>query len=86
MNPWPVAITLLDGAPFRIWYALPTHIKSTAKPGTIVLVEDQTFSVATDDFILQILAVQLPGKKQVRTEEFLQGYGHFLIPGKTVLK
>ncbi|MDH5544306.1 MAG: methionyl-tRNA formyltransferase [Gammaproteobacteria bacterium] len=70
-NPWPVAQTNLDEKIMRIWQAKAVSSASTATPGTILASSKKQFDVATGDGVLQLLQIQMPGKKPVDVASFL---------------
>ena len=74
MNPWPSAYTRLEDTTMKIWSAKVLQEESSAKPGTIVRVTKNSFSVQTGDGILEILELQMEGKKRMTTDAFLRGY------------
>jgi methionyl-tRNA formyltransferase len=86
-NPWPVAETRLDGEQIRIWEAQsfedPLSVeakkgghscfsfgKEGVSPGTVLDVPGRLV-VATGDGALELLRVQLPGRKPVRAADVL---------------
>jgi methionyl-tRNA formyltransferase len=80
-NPWPVAETTLDGEQVRIWAAAPENRghspindpnprMSPVLPGTVLDVPDRIV-VATGDGALELLRVQLPGRKPVGARDIL---------------
>lgn len=81
MNPWPSAYTSYQGKQLKIWEALAREEEGTApEPGTIVSVGRQDFTVATGRGLLQVLEVQLAGKKRMSARDFLLGMR--LAPGE----
>lgn len=81
MNPWPSAYTSYQGKQLKIWEALAREEEGTApEPGTIVYVGRQDFTVATGRGLLQVLEVQLAGKKRMSARDFLLGMR--LTPGE----
>ena len=70
-NPWPVAQTLLNGEVLRIWQAELIPEQSTAQPGTIIAVSKQGIDVATTDGSLRITQLQMPGKRAMQVQDFL---------------
>ncbi|MEE1314835.1 MAG: methionyl-tRNA formyltransferase [Faecalimonas sp.] len=76
LSPWPSAYTNWNGKVLKLWEAkasAESDVKS-AKPGTVVEVGKKSFAVQTGDGILEVLALQLPGKKRMETDAFLRGY------------
>lgn len=84
-NSWPVAQTVFENKMLRIWEAAALNEKTKLPPGTLIRLEKKLFCIATGDGILEVLSVQLPGKKQVSASDFMHGYGDALVPGKTRL-
>lgn len=73
LNPWPSAFTFLDNKQLKIWKA--KAIKSVSeRPGSVVEVKKNSFTVACGKGALEILEVQLEGKKRMETNAFLLGY------------
>ena len=76
LNPWPSAYTFLDGKMLKIWdVKVVTDLEeSEAENGTIVAVSKDSFTVKTKDGYLEVLELQLEGKKRMRAKDFLLGY------------
>lgn len=76
LNSWPSAYTFFDGKTLKIWEAQVTEENGAqkAEPGQVVSVSRESFTVACGQGELQILSLQLEGKKRVSTREFLLGY------------
>lgn len=79
MNPWPSAYTYYRGRQLKIWKAVPVSgpeaeaPATAAQPGTIVRVTKDAFFVVCGDGCLQVLELQLEGKKRMSTHDFLLG-------------
>ena len=79
MNPWPSAYTYYRGRQLKIWKAVPVSGQeaegsvTAAQPGTIVRVTKGAFFVVCGDGCLQVLELQLEGKKRMSTHDFLLG-------------
>lgn len=69
-NPWPVAFTEYQGALLRIWQARAIQAVVDHKPGTFVVDDEGLCRVATTDGWLQLLSVQLAGKRIVAGIDF----------------
>lgn len=72
LNPWPTASTVLDGKILKIHKTSVSDIKGTT-PGKIISVSPLIVSCA-DNTALEILEVQLEGKKKMNVDEFLRGH------------
>lgn len=76
LNSWPSAYTFFGGKTLKIWEAQVTEENGAqkAEPGQVISVSREGFTVACGQGELQILSLQLEGKKRVSTREFLLGY------------
>ena len=85
-NPRPVAFTEIAGETLRIWSAKALPQQTTnAVPGTILEAAQETLIIATGDGCLQLLEIQLPGRKRLPVREVLQAGGKIFRVG-SVLK
>jgi len=84
-NPWPVAFTEIAGENLRIWSAkaLPPQTPN-AIPGTIIEAAQEKLIIATGDGCLQLLEIQLPGRKRLPVREVLQAGGGMFAVGRTL--
>lgn len=73
LNPWPVALTTLDGARLKVYAAQPVDGKG--KPGE-VLVSDakKGLVVACGAGALALEEIQLVGGKRMKSADFLRGH------------
>lgn len=74
LNPWPSAYTSMHGKTLKIWDANVVEGNKDAKPGEIIAVTKTSFTVMTGENALEIMEMQLEGKKRMTTEAFLRGY------------
>ena len=72
LNPWPSAFTHYEGKLLKIWEAGVVDGKG-GKPGEVVTVSKDSFTVACGDKALEITQVQLEGKKRMAVKDFLLG-------------
>lgn len=70
-NPWPVAQTIWHDAIFRIWRAQLVDEKTQQPAGHIINVSKTGIDVATSDGVLRITELQLPGKRAMSVQDFL---------------
>jgi methionyl-tRNA formyltransferase len=76
-NPWPVAETRLEGEQLRIYRAavagdFPQHgHRSSAEPGTIVAVRDNSIIVSCGAGALAVGEVQRPGRRPVAAKDLI---------------
>ena len=74
MTPWPGCHTLLEGRILKIHAAVVRDAFSgSAAPGTVLQAEEEGITVATGGGALVIVELQLEGKKQMCTGDFLKG-------------
>ena len=79
LSPYPAAWTELinpsgDSVVVKIFESEKRIETHQLLPGTIVTDGKKSLKVAVTDGFIGILALQLPGKKRLRTEELLRGY------------
>ena len=76
LNPWPSAYIFYKGKTMKLWRA--KVLEDTAEgrngvPGQIISVDKNGFTVQTGDGALQILELQMEGKKRMDAGAFLRG-------------
>ena len=70
-NPWPVAQTQWRGDTLRIWQSQVSAESTQATPGTVIAVNKQGIDVACGDGSLRITQLQVPGKRAMQVQDFL---------------
>ena len=70
-NPWPVAHAMLEDQVVRIWDARLVEGSAPASPGSVVATSPSGIDVATVEGLLRIERLQMPGKRPVTAQEFL---------------
>ncbi|WP_100404526.1 methionyl-tRNA formyltransferase [Bacillus solitudinis] len=82
LHPWPVAYSILDGKPLKVWWATKVVLSEEKEPGMVLNVEEDGFVVATGNkTALKIVDIQPSGKKRMSVESFLRGSGSYLKAG-----
>ncbi len=75
LNPCPSAYTSLNGKTLKIWKAVvEAQEGGKTEPGIVTAVENDRIVVQTAHGLLQLLEVQLEGKKRMTTDAFLRGF------------
>ncbi|MGM9629797.1 methionyl-tRNA formyltransferase [Butyricicoccus sp.] len=84
LDPWPVALTTREGGRLKLFQSRLTGRTADAAPGTVVEADPKSglFVACGDGGVLQILEVQMVGKKRMPAGDYLRG--HAMQPG-TVL-
>ena len=78
-NPWPVAWSMLDDAPVKVWRAQVIDARGT--PGEIISASDAGIDVACGDGALRLTDIQLPGKRAMPVADVLRGHARLFVPG-----
>ncbi|MDP2736125.1 MAG: methionyl-tRNA formyltransferase, partial [bacterium] len=73
LDPWPGTYTLFQGKNLKILKAREIKEQSYGKPGGAVALP-QGFGIQTGDGILEILELQLEGRKPASAKDFLLGH------------
>lgn len=76
LDPWPVALTTRDGVRLKLFQSRMTDRMASAAPGTVVEADPKTglFVACGDGRVLQILEVQMVGKKRMQAGDYLRGH------------
>lgn len=74
LHPWPVAYTLLNGQPLKVWWAEKQETNAFTEPGTVIGIHENGLQVATGDQTSIIITdLQLSGKKRMLANDYLKG-------------
>lgn len=81
LSPWPSAFTYLNGKTLKLWRTkvlkdteLPRGSLTEGQAGEIVYVDKKSFVVKAGEEYINVLELQLEGKKRMETDAFLRGY------------
>jgi len=78
-NPWPVAFTLFNGKPLRLFMSTVKDMSKVESmttqesAGTVISESPEGICIATGDGVLSFSRLQLPGKKAMDVRDFLNG-------------
>lgn len=78
LSPYPAAFTHMNGKVLKIFKSCNTVLKSSLEPGKI-LIDGKKLFVNTGDNLLELLEIQLEGKKRIPSGEFLNGIDKNLL-------
>ena len=73
MTPWPGAFTTIEGKMLKIFKAEVVDTDEAMKPGQSLITND-AWRVATGNGALELLEIQLEGKKRQNIHTFLKGF------------
>jgi methionyl-tRNA formyltransferase len=75
-QPWPGAWTLLSGKKLALHRMLPTEVPGATgtEPGTLLLEAGTMFAACGEGSWLELVEVQLEGKRRMTASEFLRGH------------
>jgi methionyl-tRNA formyltransferase len=73
-QPWPGAFTLLDGRKFIVHrMGVAAELREVAEPGSVMLKDKRMYAACAQNTWLELLEVQLEGKKRIAAADFLRG-------------
>ena len=73
-DPWPVAFCEHNGRPLRIWHARALEASASKAPGHVLAEGREGIDVSCGKGMLRITRLQLPGKRPVDSQAFLNGH------------
>lgn len=71
MDPWPSAYTLLSGKTLKLWKV--RAVEGGGKAGSVIDIGKESFTIACGEGAIEVLEVQLEGKKRMSAGDFLKG-------------
>lgn len=71
MDPWPSAYTLLSGKTLKLCKV--RVVEGGGKAGSVIEIGKESFTVACGEGAIEVLEVQLEGKKRMSAGDFLKG-------------
>lgn len=81
-NPWPIAHTLINGQILRLYSAEVVDAGSEGPPGTIMAANAQGILVSTQESLLRLSLLQLPGGKILKASDLLNSKASLFSPGR----
>jgi methionyl-tRNA formyltransferase len=73
LHPWPHAVTFAGADRLILHRSRPSTAASAKSPGTVLMASGDRLSVATGEGTLDLLEIQVEGKRPMQTREFLAG-------------
>lgn len=77
-NPWPAATTKWEGKTLRILQAVPRPTRRDEPVGTVVQPGPREVAVVTGQGILELLELQLAGRRAMTVDDFVRGRRDFV--------
>lgn len=74
LNSWPGTFTYIDGKMLKIWEVKLSDMTSNGEAGTVHSADGGRLFINTADTALELLSVQLEGKKRMDVKSFMLGY------------
>ena len=74
MSPYPTAWTYLEEGKLKVFKVKPVLASHSYKPGAIMTDERNYIRFATNDGYVEVLDLQLQGRKRMEIKSFLNGY------------
>lgn len=74
LSPYPGAWTNFRGATMKVFQSRRVNERSKNGPGQFSKHDGKTIRVTCGDGTIELTEIQLPGKKRMKTEDFLRGY------------
>ena len=71
MDPWPSAYTRLSGKTLKLWKV--RVVEGSGKAGSVIDIGKESFTIACGEGAIEVLEVQLEGKKRMSAGDFLKG-------------
>lgn len=79
LSPYPGAWTMLDGKVLKILRSLKSGPDNAGRhPGSIYLDDKNSLKIATADGSIEVLELQLEGKRRMEAREFLNGHAKLI--------
>jgi methionyl-tRNA formyltransferase len=80
-DPWPGSYTIWRGKRLKLIKVLPLYGEESGEPGKVISLSPQKpvrVGVQTGDGVLELVEVQLEGKREIPAEEFVRGQRDFV--------
>lgn len=74
LNSWPGTYTYINGKTLKIWETKLSELPSNGEPGTVYSADNGKLLINTLDNALEVVSIQLEGKKRMDVKSFLLGY------------
>ncbi|MNE25664.1 Methionyl-tRNA formyltransferase [compost metagenome] len=74
LSPYPTAFTELDGLTLKLFTIEKEIVQHNEMPGKVLSDGKKFLKFTTQDGYINVLELQLQGKKRMKVDEFLRGY------------
>lgn len=81
-NPWPCSYFQHQDQSIKVWQAEVLAQQTNASPGTVLAADKNGIQVATGDGVLNLLQIQIPGKKAMPVQDVLNAKQDWFIVGQ----
>ncbi|MFO6424687.1 methionyl-tRNA formyltransferase [Motilimonas sp. KMU-193] len=81
-NPWPCSYFQHQDQSIKVWQAEVLAQQTNASPGTVLAADKSGIQVATGDGVLNLLQIQIPGKKAMPVQDVLNAKQDWFIVGQ----
>ena len=71
--PWPGSYTKWKGKQLKILEAVPSNEEGRQQPGRVITLNNGSLGVVTGEGVLEVLKVQLEGKRAMNSSDFIRG-------------
>ncbi len=78
LSPFPGAWTMLNNEELKILRTLKTKERTQQIPGTFIIEDKKRLKISTADFLLEVLELQLQGRRRMQVTDFLNGYSNLI--------
>lgn len=75
LSPYPTAWTMLNDQKLKVYRTVITELESKRAPGDLEILPDKRLCLNTETHLLEVLELQLQGRRRMQAKDFVNGYG-----------